>query len=132
MSAMSDYLELKLLDHITGRTAYTKPSAVYLALYTADPTDTGGGATELSGSGYARVAVAFDAAASGATSNTSNIDFAAATGNWGGGSAISHWALYDASTSGNMLIHGSFTTSKVIETNDVLRISAGDLDLTAS
>lgn len=130
MSAMSDFLELKILDHITGRTAYTKPSAVYLALYTADPTDTGSGATEISGSGYARVAVAFDAAASGATSNTSNIDFAAATGNWG--SAISHWALYDASTSGNMLIHGSFTTAKVIETNDVLRISAGDLDLTAS
>lgn len=132
MSAMSDYLEVKILDHITGRTAYTAPSAVYLALYPADPTDTGSGATELSGAGYARVAVGFDAAASGATQNTSNIDFAAATGNWASGSAISHWALYDASTSGNMLIHGSFTTAKVIETNDVLRISAGDLDLTAS
>jgi len=132
MSAMSDYLELKILDHITGRTAYTKPSAVYLGLYTADPTDTGSGATELSGNGYTRVAVAFDAAASAATSNTSAIDFPAATGNWGGGSAISHWALYDASTGGNMLMHGAFSASKTIETNDVLRIAAGDLDLTAS
>jgi len=129
MSAMSDYLEVKILDHITSRTAYTKPSAVYLGLSTGDFTDTGSGSSELSGSGYARVAVGFDAAASGATSNTSAIDFPAATGNWG---TVSHWALFDASTSGNALIVGSFSASKTIETNDVLRIAAGDLDLTAA
>ena len=129
MSAMSDYLELKILDHITGRTAYTAPSAVYLGLSTGDFTDTGTGSSELSGSGYARVAVGFDAAASGATSNTSAIDFPAATGNWG---TVSHWALFDATTGGNALIVGSFSASKTIETNDVLRIAAGDLDLTAA
>ena len=129
MSAMSDYLELKILDHITGRTAYTKPSAVYLGLSTGDFTDTGSGSSELSGSNYSRVSVAFDAAASGATSNTSAIDFAAASGNWG---TVSHWALFDAATSGNALITGSFSASKTIETNDVLRIAAGDLDLTAA
>jgi len=129
MSAMSDYLELKILDHITGRTAYTKPSAVYLGLSTGDFTDTGSGSSELTGNNYSRVSVAFDAAASGATSNTSAIDFAAASGNWG---TVSHWALFDAATSGNALITGSFSASKTIETNDVLRIAAGDLDLTAA
>ena len=129
MSAMSDYLEVKILDHITGRTAYTKPSAVYLGLSTGDFTDTGTGSSELSGNGYQRVAVAFDAAASGATQNTSAIDFPAATGNQG---TISHWALFDAATSGNVLLTGSFSASKTIETNDVLRIAAGDLDLTAA
>jgi len=129
MSAMSDYLEAKILDHITARTAYTKPSAVYLGLSTGDFTDTGSGSSELSGNGYARVAVGFDASASGATQNTSSIDFPAATGNQG---TISHWALFDASTGGNMLIHGAFSASKTIETNDVLRIAAGDLDLTAA
>ena len=129
MSAMSDYLELKILDHITGRTAYTKPSAVYLGLSTGDFTDTGSGSSELSGNGYQRVAVAFDAAASGATQNTSAIDFPAATGNWG---TVSHYALFDATTGGNALIVGVFDSSKTIETNDVLRIAAGDLDLTAS
>ena len=132
MSAMSDYLEVKILDHITGRTAYTKPSAVYLGLSTGDPTDTGSGSTELSGNNYQRVAVAFDAAASGATQNTSAIDFLSASGNWG---TVSHWHLWDTdgtSSAGNMLIHGAFSASKTIETNDVLRIAAGDLDLSAA
>ncbi len=132
MSAMSDHLENKILDHITGTTAYSAPSAVYLGLSTGDFTDTGSGSSELSGSGYARVAVAFDASAIGATQNTSSIDFPAATGNWGSGSPVSHWGIWDAATSGNMLIHGSFSASKTIETNDVLRIAAGDLDLSAS
>ena len=129
MSAMSDYLELKILDHITGTASYTAPSAVYLGLSTGDFTDTGSGSSELTGNNYSRVSVAFDAAASGATSNTSAIDFAAASGNWG---TVSHWALFDAATSGNALITGSFSASKTIETNDVLRIAAGDLDLTAA
>jgi len=131
MSAMSNFLEIKILDHITGRTAYTKPSAVYLGLSTGDFTDTGSGSSELTigTNGYSRKAVGFDAAASGATQNTSAVDFDAATGNWG---TISHWALFDAATGGNALIVGAFSASKTIETNDVLRIAAGDLDLTAA
>jgi len=129
MSAMSDFLENKILDHITGTTAYTKPAAVYLGLSTGDFTDTGTGSAELTGNNYSRVAVAFDASANGATQNTSSIDFPAATGNQG---TISHWALFDAATGGNALITGAFSSSKTIETNDVLRIAAGDLDLSAS
>lgn len=129
MSAMSDYLEVKILDHITGRTLYPKPSAVYLGLSTGDFTDTGTGSSELTGNNYSRVSVAFDAAASGATQNTSTISFAAASGNWG---TISHWALFDAASGGNALIVGAFNASKVIETNDILRVAAGDLDLTAA
>ncbi len=129
MSAMSDFLENKILDHITGRTAYSAPSAVYLGLSTGDFTDTGSGSSELTGNNYSRVAVAFDASANGATQNTSSIDMPAASGNWG---TVSHWGLWDAATSGNMLLHGSFSASKTIETNDVLRIAAGDLDLSAS
>ena len=59
MSAMSDFLELKILDHVTGRTAYTKPSAVYLGLSTGDFTDTGSGSSEISGNGYARVCLLY-------------------------------------------------------------------------
>ena len=135
MSAMSDFLEVKILDHITGRTAYTKPSAVFLGLSTGDLTDTGSGSSEISGNGYTRVEVGFDqatvgtGAAASTTQNTSAIDFPSATGNQG---TISHWALFDAAASGNMLIHGAFSASKTIETNDVLRIAAGDLDLTAA
>ena len=41
MSAMSDYLEDAFLDHFLGTTSTTAPSAVYIGLHTADPTDAG-------------------------------------------------------------------------------------------
>ena len=129
MSAMSDYLENKLLDHILGTTAYTAPSAVYLDLSIASMGENAGG-TELSGNGYTRVSVAFDAASGGTTDNTAVVDFPACTGsNWG---AVAYWSIWDASTGGNMLLHGAFTSAKTIEVNDVLRVAAGDLDITAA
>jgi hypothetical protein len=89
------------------------------------------GGTELSGNGYARVSVAFDAASGGTTDNTAVVDFPANSGssNWG---AVAYWSIWDASTGGNMLLHGAFTSAKTIEVNDVLRVAAGDLDITAA
>ena len=130
MSALSDYAELKVLDVLTGRATFTAPSAVYLALGTGDFTDTGTAVSELSGNGYTRIAITFGtAAASGAISNTAAITFPAASGNQG---TISHWKIMDVSTGGNCLMTGAFSASKTIETNDVLQIAIGDLDLTAS
>jgi hypothetical protein len=128
MSAMSDYLENKVLDHVLGTTSYTMPATVYIGLSTGSFADDNSG-TELSGSGYARQSVAFDAAASGLADNTSAIDFPTATGSWG---TVSHWGLFDASSAGNLLIHGSFTTSKAVASGDILRIAAGELDITAA
>lgn len=128
MSAMSDYLENEILDHILGTGAYTMPATVYVGLSTASFNDDNSG-TELSGSGYARVAATFSAASGGTTSNSAAVEFAAATGSWG---SISHFGVFDASTAGNLLIHGAFTTAKTIATGDILKISAGDLDITAA
>lgn len=128
MSAMSDYLENEILDHILGTGAYTMPTTVYIGLSTASFNDDNSG-TELSGSGYARVAATFSAASGGTTSNSAAVEFAAATGSWG---SISHFGVFDASTAGNLLIHGAFTTAKTIATGDILKISAGDLDITAA
>jgi hypothetical protein len=120
---LTNYLENKLLDHFLGTTAYTMPSPVYVALFTAAPGDAGGG-TEVTGGSYARQTAAFSAASSGATSNSANIDFtgmpAATT------VAI---AIFDASTSGNMLVHGTLTTNKTTDAGDTLRIATGDLDI---
>ena len=120
---LTNYLENKLLDHFLGTTAYTMPSPVYVALFTVAPGDAGGG-TEVTGGSYARKTAAFTAASSGATSNSANIDFtgmpAATT------VAI---ALFDAITSGNMLVHGTLTTNKKTDAGDTLRIATGDLDI---
>jgi len=119
---LTNYLENKLLDHFLGTTTYTRPT-VYVGLFTVAPNDAGGG-TEVTGGSYARQTAAFDAAASGATQNTSNIDFtgmpAATT------VAI---ALFDALTSGNMLVYGTLTTNKTTDAGDTLRIATGDLDI---
>ena len=127
MSARSDYLENEILDHILGTGSYTAPAAVYVGLSTGSFADDNSG-TELSGSGYARVAATFSAAASGTTSNSAAIEFPAATGSWG---TVSHFGIFDASTAGNLLIHGAFTASKTIASGDILKISAGDLDVSA-
>ena len=128
MSAMSDHLEIEILDHILSVGSYTMPSAVYLGLSVASMADDASG-TELSGSGYARQAVTFSAASGGTTSNSAAITFPTATGTWG---SVGFWSLWDAASSGNMLLHGSFSAAKSIASGDVLRVSAGDLDITAA
>ena len=128
MSAMSDYLENKVLDHILGTTSYAMPTTVYVGLSTASFADDNSG-TELSGNGYARVSASFSAASGGTTSNSAGVEFSAATGSWG---SVSHFGVFDASSGGNLLIHGAFTTAKTVASGDILKIATGDLDVTAA
>ena len=126
MSAASNYLELKLLDHSLGTTAYTAPSNVYVGLFTSDPTDAGTG-TEVSGNNYSRKEATFAAASGGSASTNATITFDAASGgNWG---TITHIGIFDASSSGNLLFHGAVTTSKTIEDGDTFQISSGNLTI---
>ena len=128
MSAMSDYLENEILDHILSVGSYTMPAAVYVGLSTGSFADDNSGA-ELTGNNYSRVAATFSAAASGTTSNSAAVEFSAATGSWG---SVSHFGIFDAASSGNLLIHGAFTTAKTIASGDILKIPTGDLDITAA
>lgn len=125
MSAFSDYLENKVLLHVFGGTAYTAPATLYLAIYTVAPTDTGGG-TECNGTSYARQTVTFTVT-NDTASNTSAVEFPTAGSSWGTIVAV---GIFDQSTSGNLLAYGNLTTSKTIASGDVLRVPAGDLDIT--
>jgi len=131
MGSFGDYLENKVLDHVTGNSSYSAPT-VYVAASTADPTDDGSGAAEPSGNSYARVATSaatWGDAASGSITTVTDIEFPEATGSWG---TITHIALYDASTNGNMLAHGALAASQAVSSGEVLRITAGNLTLTLS
>ncbi len=130
MAAKSDYLENKLIDHVFRGQAYTAPATLYVALLTAAPSDAGGG-TEVSGGSYARVGVTASLAnfagtqsagsttassgTGGTTSNNGAITFPAPTANWG---VVTHWAIYDAASAGNLLFHAALTTSKTINNGD--------------
>ena len=125
MAEISNYLETKLIDLILRNTAFTTPGTVYVALYTSNPTDADSG-TEVATGSYARQSVAFSAPSNGATSNSSDITFPTATADWG---TITHAAIHDAVSSGNMLFHSALTSSKVVDDGDTFKINSTDLDI---
>ncbi|MER8924336.1 hypothetical protein [Mesorhizobium sp. M0859] len=122
MADFSDYLENKILDHVFRNTPYTPPATIYLALYTAAPTDAGGG-TQVTGGGYARKAVTFGAAAGGAMANTNLIDFLATGANFG---TITHVGVFDALTAGNLLAWKAIS-SIVINDGDTISFPIGSI-----
>lgn len=126
--SFSDYLEDKVLKHVFANTAYTSPSSLYVALYTAAPTDAGGG-TEVSGGSYARQAMAFSVSGSSPTTATNSgaVEFPTATADWG---TIVAAAVFDASSSGNMLAWADLTTNKTVNTGDVFRFQASSFSIT--
>ncbi len=126
MAAMSNYLENALINATLRNTSYTSPAAVYVALFTTDPTDAGTG-TEVTGGSYARQAATFTSPSNGSSTLAADVTFPTATGNWG---TVTHFGIYDASTSGNLLYHGALNNSKNIQTGDILRIQVNNLTVT--
>lgn len=126
MSFTNTY-ETHVLNYVFTATSVTRPTAWYIGLFTADPTDTGSTSNEISGNGYARTAVTFSVSNDLAT-NTAAVEFPVASGgNWG---TISHIGVMTASSGGDMIVHSSLTTAKAINDGDVFRIPTGDLDIT--
>lgn len=131
MSALSAYLENALNDHVLGSTSFTKPATVHFALFTAAPTESGGG-TEVSGGSYARVAVTnnstnFPNSSGGAKSNNTAITFPTATASWG---TVTAFGVFDAASGGNLLYFGNLGTSRTIASGDTARFAAGDFSIT--
>lgn len=129
--ALTTYTSNKLLDHLSGKTAYTMPT-VSVALYKTQPTIAGGG-TECAYTGYARDTTAgADWAAAGSMANTNATELSFGTKTAGTDETVGWWATFDAATAGNMLEFGAVTTSKTITNGDTPKIPAGDLDRTAT
>lgn len=128
MSALSDYAEKLVLDWLMTTGSATRPTAWYVALYTAAPSDSGGG-TEVSGAGYSRKSVSFNAASTpgGTTSNSGIVSWTAAGGAYG---TVTHVGIFDASTGGNLIWQGALSTSKTVNDGDTIQFSAGNLTLT--
>ena len=127
MAGFSDYLEAKVLNHVFGGTAYTAPSTLYVGLYTAAPSDSGGG-TEVTGGSYARKSMpAMTVSGTTQATNGAAVEFVTATGSWG---TVTHCGVFDAASSGNLLGWAALTASKTVASGDVFRFDAGDLDIT--
>jgi len=122
MGSLSDYSENELLDHVFNA-AYSPVSTVYLALSTADPLDTGAGIAEPSGNGYIRKAITFAAAASRQIVQNAQVNFDQASASWG---TITHYAVFDAESNGNMLGHGQLTASKLVNSGNTPSVANGE------
>jgi|TARA_S200002703_G_scaffold148725_1_gene145673 hypothetical protein len=142
MSAASNYLETKLLDHSLGTASFTSPSTIYVGLFksTVDAATTlanleaGTLTDEVPTSGstaYARQTITFNSASSpgGTATNNGAVTFTTATANWGD---VTHLALLDGGTAGagNVLYAGALDSTKTVETGDSFVIQDANLTIT--
>lgn len=119
----SDYLEVQVGTHLLRTASWTKPTAVWVALFTAIPNDDGTGGTEVTGTGYARIqhgpsdATWAAPTTSGIFSNIGVVQFGSPTANWG---TINSFGLYSAETGGTLYVKGLFAggASVVINSGD--------------
>ena len=143
MAAMSDALEVLLVNHLFRTDTWAKPTVLACALLTTDADDantgifTAGTGVEVTDAGsYARVNRApldanWDASSGtdGLTSNTADIDFTQASASWGTvtGMGITDNAGHNL---GLLWVHGALASSKVVDSGDTFKFPAGDLDVT--
>ncbi|MDT8717827.1 hypothetical protein IAI10_14255 [Clostridium sp. 19966] len=121
--SMSNYLEDKLLNLVLRNTAFTSPTATYLALYTSDPGEADAG-TEVTGGAYARQAIVFGAPSNNTVSNSSTIAFPVATAAWG---TVAYVGIRDAVTGGNLLFSAAVGTSQAVGVNNQVIFNAGQI-----
>jgi hypothetical protein len=134
MGSKTNYLEDKVLNHTLRNVEFVRPATVYMGLLTSDPTETGGAGAEVStsGTGYIRKAITFGAPGDGPgesrqVSNSAAVTYDVALLNWG---TLTHFGIYDAEATGNMLYHGALTVAKAVNANDTAEFAIGDIVVT--
>jgi hypothetical protein len=127
MAGFTASTETLVLTFLLTNISVNRPSAVYVGLFTATPTDVTPG-TEVSGNSYSRKVASFSIGGGGPSiaSNSSSVIFNAATGSWG---QIVAAGVFDAPSGGNLLAYAAIAPRNV-STGDVIRIPSGDLDIT--
>lgn len=120
--SISNYAELKILDHTTGKAAWTAPTTVYVKLHLGDP---GEDCTLNPAANTTRQSVSWNAAASGAISASATITWT----NVSNTETYSHWSLWDNLTTGNPLWYGALSSSAAVTAGDTFQITALSLTL---
>lgn len=121
MAGATNYFEALCLNILRSTTA--TGFAAYVGLFTAAPTDAGGG-TEASGGNYARQLVGFGAPAGTprSMSNSAIVTFGTVT--WSG--TIVAWGIFDAVSAGN-LTHWFDCPDQVVASGNIVQFAAGAL-----
>ena len=120
--SISNYAELKILEHTTGKTAWTMPTTVYVKLHTADAGEDG---TTAAATNATRQSAAWATAATGSIATSATITWT----NVSTTETYSHWSLWDASTAGNCLWTGALSSSAAVTAGDTFQITSLTLSL---
>lgn len=130
--SMTSFLQKALLDGVLGKGAYPTAAELYLSLHTADPTDAGSFAAEISTSGtaYARqpllAAMSVTSLMTGVSANTLAINFGPAAIDWG---IVTHIGISDALTAGVMWFRGELSTAKIMDVGQDFQLAASQLQI---
>nr|DAY13049.1 MAG TPA: hypothetical protein [Caudoviricetes sp.] len=112
------------------KTSPALPTNYYIGLSTSAPTISGSGVTEPSiDAGYARVRLtSLSEPNDGVVTNSQAINFNESTASWG---TITHFVIFDSATAGNLLMYGTLSTPRSVETATIMTIKEGYLSLSA-
>lgn len=122
--AKTNFAEALVLQWLLTSLPTTRPSSLYVALHTGDPSENGN-QDEVSAEGYARREINFSVALQTAT-NSGVVTFGPAQENWG---TISHFSIWDAETGGNPYYKGELSNSRVVLTGDRVTFDIGALSI---
>lgn len=123
---LTEYGANSLLDHMFKGAVYSQPTAIWMSLHTAAPGDAGG--DEVSGGSYARkdVTTSYGAAFGRQRTNTSAITFTGLPS-----VTVTHVAVWDSITGGNILLWGRLSVAQAVTTGELM-LSAGAAPLMAT
>jgi hypothetical protein len=126
----SNYLRGKVIDGSLRNINYTAPTTVFVSLHSSDPTANATPASEVAGTWYTRQTVVFGAQSiAGQTANTNTITYNAVVN---GPVTVTHFAVWDAQTLGNMLYFGPLAATKTFSDTDVPSWLAGQIAIAAA
>lgn len=129
MSSFSNYTENGVLNHLFKAVNFPSPS-LYMGLFQSDAglesNEIASAAEVVDASSYARVNIndfgGFSTSVAGQTSNTQDLDFNVALTDWG---TVTHTAILDAATGGNVIAWGPLTNPRTLYAGDALKVRAG-------
>jgi hypothetical protein len=138
MSALTNYLESGLLNHVFRNSAYSAPATLYIGLTqsfvsgnieagTVDEPSTGSYARQAYTSNGTNWIAPYASGSATATHNTSAIEFPVATANIGDVSGV---FIADDPSAGNILFYGELSTPRNIREGDQFVFSSGALKIT--
>lgn len=134
MSAASNYTENNVINALLRGVAFPLPTKTYLSLHTANPGESGGSEVSTTNwPSYVRkdaangeaIDTGWNEPVDGVTTNLQQVLYPSHNG--ASAITITHWAVYDAPTGGNMLNYAALNTPRTLQPGDVFVFDAGSL-----